>query len=56
MCLISVKTALWKRKSVLIVLLDLTWRLTAKPMEHVRVSNLMFCYKVRLICSCFPTK
>ena len=46
MCLVSMKTVLWKMDSVLIVLLDLTGNLTA--MEPVKVCNLRFCFKVRL--------
>ena len=48
MCLVSVKTVLWKMDFALIVLLDLTWSL-ATPMVHAKVSNLSFSYKVRLV-------
>ena len=44
MYLFSVKTVLWKMESVLTVPLDPTWIFTAKPKEHVRVSDLnLYC-------------
>ena len=42
-----VKTALGKMESVLAVLMDLTWFLPVTRVEHVRVSDYVFCYIVK---------